>query len=271
MILHNLKRYFNKATTPPSINVFWWKQKKNFGDLFTPELINKHGAEANWTHESQTDLVGVGSLMHLVPTSFSGTFLGTGLIRNQKLCFPNAKYAAVRGELTKTNLQLDSSVITGDMGLLADDLLEVNHNCKYEIGVVPHFVDYQHPWIKFIRSHCKDHINIIDVRNSAKFVTEEISKCRRIYSSSLHGLIAADSLGIPNTWVKLSDKVLGGGFKFHDYNSSLDFVQTACEINSENVRPEKIDQKLAFKSLDTIRNKKNQLRSILTTVINSAT
>jgi hypothetical protein len=38
-----------------------------------------------------------------------------------------------------------------------------------------------------------------------------------VLSSSLHGLIAADALGVPNAWIGLSDALRGGDFKFRDY------------------------------------------------------
>lgn len=261
--MFDLKNRLIQAFSPsPLIDVFWWKQKKNFGDLLTPELINKYGGVPNWMPAEETKLVGVGSLMHLIPKQFDGTFLGTGLIREQKLRFENANFAAVRGESTKKNLGLSKDIPTGDLGLLADRLLNSGTSPDYEIGLVPHFVDFNHPWVNFIRHHCKEHVNIIDVRNSAEYVTSEISKCRRIYSSSLHGLIVADSLGLPNVWVELSDKVIGGGFKFHDYNSSINFEQNPVEIKP-NMLPTDVDKGIAFKSQAIILKKKEELNLIL--------
>ena len=60
----------------------------------------------------------------------------------------------------------------------------------------------------------------IDIQAGVEKVVEEVVKCRRIISSSLHGIILADALGIENKWV-YSDFVLGGGFKFRDYAASL--------------------------------------------------
>ena len=38
----------------------------------------------------------------------------------------------------------------------------------------------------------------------------------------MHGRIIAEAYRIPFEWIKLSDKVLGNGFKFEDYLSATD-------------------------------------------------
>jgi pyruvyltransferase len=40
-----------------------------------------------------------------------------------------------------------------------------------------------------------------------------------VLSSSLHGLVIADSLRIPNQWAKLSTLIIGDDYKFVDYYS----------------------------------------------------
>jgi hypothetical protein len=44
-----------------------------------------------------------------------------------------------------------------------------------------------------------------------------IAGCEFIASSSLHGLIAADALGIPNWRLSFSAGITGGDYKFRDY------------------------------------------------------
>ena len=50
----------------------------------------------------------------------------------------------------------------------------------------------------------------------------QIGSCRRIVTSSLHGMIAADAFGIPRR-VEICSKMErdGGDFKFRDYSASI--------------------------------------------------
>ena len=63
---------------------------------------------------------------------------------------------------------------------------------------------------------------IIDPSNNNPLETATlIASCNFIISSSLHGLIAADSLNIPHVWMKISNKIIGGNWKFNDYFLSM--------------------------------------------------
>lgn len=48
-------------------------------------------------------------------------------------------------------------------------------------------------------------------------VLDQICSCEYIASSSLHGLIMSEAYDIPNLWIELSGKLMGGHFKFHDF------------------------------------------------------
>jgi pyruvyltransferase len=47
-------------------------------------------------------------------------------------------------------------------------------------------------------------------------------ECKIVLSSSLHGLVLADSFQIPNKRIVLSNNIIGGDFKFKDYYSGID-------------------------------------------------
>jgi pyruvyltransferase len=50
----------------------------------------------------------------------------------------------------------------------------------------------------------------------------------------LHGLVFADSLGVPNKWIYLTDKLAGGSFKFHDYYSVFHIYDEVAYLFNEN-------------------------------------
>jgi len=93
---------------------------------------------------------------------------------------------------------------------------------SYKLGIIPHIVDLEHPIVEQIRREHPE-ILIINLANYEKWtdVIDEICSCERILSSSLHGLIVSDAYGIPNCWIELSGKILGGYFKYRDYGSSV--------------------------------------------------
>ena len=50
---------------------------------------------------------------------------------------------------------------------------------------------------------------------------DEVLSCNMILSTSLHGIIIGDAYEIPSYRISLSDKLIGGDFKFNDYYSSV--------------------------------------------------
>lgn len=199
------------------ISTFWYKSVPNFGDFITPELVKHYGAEPVYTRAESAALISTGSILDMTPDSFSGCILGSGFILEEtNKTFPNAHVASVRGELTKGKLNL-KDVVLGDPGLLLGELYEAKDTTS-TVGIIPHYVDKNDIRIKRLGAMHRD-VKIINVQLSPEEVFHEISTCQYILSSSLHGVIAADSLGIRNGWISLSDKVIGNGFKFHDHFS----------------------------------------------------
>ena len=90
---------------------------------------------------------------------------------------------------------------------------------RYDVGIVPHYEDKNHPWVD--RVGADPSVRIIDVTGDVFDFVREIKSCDIIIASSLHGLICADAYGVPSLWMELSDKVVGEGFKFRDYFASV--------------------------------------------------
>lgn len=163
---------------------------------------------------------------------------GTGFISYKEKDTPfyrrNMKFCAVRGELSKRRvenlLNKTLNIPTGDAGILSSYLLKEKVEKKYKVGIIAHFKEQDEPvFQKLLENY--EQSTYIDVRQHPSIVIKQIAECETIISSSLHGLIIADSLHIPNIHIVVSNKLLGDGFKFDDYYSAYGLKHPYLEIN----------------------------------------
>jgi pyruvyltransferase len=211
-----------------TVNISWWnKDGKNWGDALNPVLA-KHisGKNINWvkTGEKSNEqrYYCIGSILQSSMSEGSEIW-GTGLMRYEhKLKVKPKKIHAVRGPLTRDSLieqGFDCPEVYGDPALLYPRFYNPMHiKKKHKIGIIPHYIDAKNPWIQRCKKYGVKIINILDPVNK---VVDEILECEKIAASCLHGIIAADAYGVPSTWIELSDKVHGKGFKFRDYFMSV--------------------------------------------------
>jgi pyruvyltransferase len=224
-----------------TIKVYYWKKKVNFGDLITPSLLKYFGYVPVFSKpDKNAELISTGSLMEHIKPGFNGYILGTGAIDEKtRNTFPNAKILGLRGKFTKQNLNVNKEIVLGDPGLISSILLEKRSAKEYKLGIVPHFSDIQNEYVRALEKKYPSEILVIDVRNEPEHVLSQMDKCSHILSSSLHGLICADSLGIPNKWIKLS-QLLGNDFKFKDYYSVFGVEPQPLIINGSETPDELI-------------------------------
>lgn len=198
-------------------NVWWVKQDKNFGDLLTPIILDFFDIKFNFSSVKAADLLCVGSIARHARDN--AMVLGSGMINSRKEKLnPNADWRFVRGPYTRQRI-LDCGgecpEIYGDAAMLLPLICRAEGK-QHKIGIVPHFVDYEYVKEKY------PNYNVINVVNSDPLVVaKEISKCEKIISSSLHGIIAAHAYNIPAAWVKFSDKIKGDDIKFKDHYAAL--------------------------------------------------
>jgi pyruvyltransferase len=150
---------------------------------------------------------------------------------------------ALRGSITKKALEdkfrVKLEVPLGDPALLMPNIYPASIDKTYKFGIVPHYVDENHSIVNIIESIGGCVINVSLPVN--KFI-EQLTKCKVILSSSMHGLILADAYDIPNVRLVLSENIVGGDYKFNDYYSTTDIPnesQNKCEVN-ENVTSDDI-------------------------------
>lgn len=155
---------------------------------------------------------------------------GTGLIAEKfPVVRPHAIYA-VRGKLTRDEViaqGIDCPEVYGDPALLMAELFPRACRGEFEVGVVPHYADLN---VEFLEKAKNEGAVLINPLQPLDLFLAQLTKCKKVISSSLHGIIFAHAYGIPAVWVRLSDRVIGAGFKFRDYYSSIGFdpVDTPC-------------------------------------------
>lgn len=200
-----------------------WSTSKNWGDALNPYLIEKLSGRSVRYDENQHcwKHLAIGSILHRADRYSliwgSGMIAPNALPRSQ----PHAIYA-VRGPLTRKSLinaGIPCPAVFGDPALLLPRYFNPPREVKWKIGVIPHYVDEDHPWIQSIRG--EEGVRIINVRSGIEEFVHKVLSCEVILSSSLHGLICADSYRIPNRRLRLSDGITGGSFKFNDYYGGI--------------------------------------------------
>ena len=192
---------------------------------------------------------------------------GTGFVnyknKDEKL-YKNTTFCAVRGELSKRRIEKilgkKLNIPTGDAGILASYLLKNEKiEKKYNVGIIAHYKEKNEPIFQELLKKF-DNSTFIDVQDTPYNVTKRISECNVIISSSLHGLIIADSLNIPNIHIVVTDNLLGDGFKFDDYYSAYGVKHNFVDLNKEkidNLDRIKKDYKITKKMVE--EKKKNML------------
>lgn len=204
------------------MKIYYWKEKKNFGDLIASHLLKRFaGLDSTWSPAKDSELVLMGSVLEHLPEDWSGVVAGAGKLHEKtKLKLNNAKILALRGPLTAKGIKGD--FVLGDPGLLADELVPLPEK-KYNLGLVPHWTDRE---LELNPTFLKYNPKIIRVSDDPLKVISEIGQCRKIVSSSLHGIILADAFAIPRR-VEIAPRMLshphqeGGLFKWKDYMASI--------------------------------------------------
>lgn len=223
---------------------FYWWDGQNVGDLVTPyflrEVCGYDDLEDFYVPEdklpplpSKVDrllsffitraperrvdaAISCGSIMRLARPGVS--VYGSG-IRDRDQHVRQAQYHSVRGPLTRARILeagFDCPPIYGDPALLLSRYY--TPTCESEsakLGIMPHLSDYDDVLsvytdinnVKIINMECGD----------IEHVIEEMVTCDYVISSSLHGIIFANSYSKPVRWIKFSDRVYGDDTKFYDH------------------------------------------------------
>lgn len=187
------------------IRAFWYLSN-NFGDNLNHFLLKnifKKEVVFAWVRD-KPHLILCGSIIS--ECNNWTRVIGAGLGAEYQRVNPMADIVVVRGHKTAELVNKDAAV--GDPALVLPLFYQSKAKKQYDAAIIPHWLDYEYVIGKFPSHH------IIDPFLPVKEFVDEVSKCDRIISSSLHGLIVADAYGVPNAWMDIAG---GDQFKYHDY------------------------------------------------------
>ena len=233
--------------------MFWWKSSvgKNFGDELSPVIIERILGRKirHKSHKSsEKNLMALGSVLHFAKNG--DVIWGSGFREDPSLenRFQNLDVRAVRGPRTREfllNMGIDCPEIYGDPAILMGQLFPEYKQEKiiYDYIIIPNigeigcFMLYK---------------NVVLPTEPWNQVVQKITQSRLVISSSLHGLIVAESFRIPArllkmTWgeslLKYQDYYESSGRPTFQYATS---VQKALQMGGEE--PSYIDSKALIAS-----------------------
>ncbi len=188
---------------------------------------------------------------------------GSGFLHdynNRGVYRENLKVCAVRGAKTQQKLKDLTGkfydVPLADAGLLIEMLMDDKPEKKYKIGLIPHMWHQQEPAVVDMAG--RDGVHLIDIKQTPQKVANEIAECETIASTSLHGLVFADALHIPNMHIIGDAPLRGGNFKFEDYYSSFGIEDNVCVLSKHIPTAEEIIDSYRV-DYDLVEQKKKQL------------
>lgn len=266
-----------------NLKLYYYNGRPNFGDMLNEEVLSTiFKLKFEFSTFQNADLCGIGSILDKLVTNSNINEVdkerqnnceinkpfhiwGTGLMYDYDNIDQNVVRLliihALRGEKTRKRLSdiigKEISCVLADPGILSPMIVKPCEK-KYHVGLVPHHWDVDEEIFEKMLDYYPNSI-FIDVHDEPKKVLKEISMCEYIISTSLHGLIVADSYGIPNCWCEITDKVEGKRFKFHDYFSSFGTDRECFDLRDGKLPDIENDFKCNFKSIDQLNTKQKEL------------
>lgn len=205
--------------------VFWWSPsgnlagKDNVGDTLGPAIVNIIASRkgcSRWRSGFKCRVFAVGSTLHYADDNDVVWGAGVnGKIPEEAHRFRALDVRAVRGPRTKQFLQrrgVSCPDVFGDPGVLCSTLWPVESSSSQErITYVPHFRED-------MSRHKGSELKVLQVlspfSNMFRFF-ETVASSSLVLSSSLHGIVIAESYGVPAILVENeSGETL---FKYADY------------------------------------------------------
>lgn len=195
---------------------------KNFGDALGPYIVEKittKKIQPTNKYSIREYYLSVGSI--LGGANKNAIIWGSGILYKNQIIKKPKKILAIRGPKTRERLLelgFECPEIYGDPALLLPKFYQPKSIKNFDLGVIPHYVDYEETLFKFKNIN---NVKIINLLDPIEKVVDDIFSCNKTISSSLHGIIVSHAYNIPSMWVEFSKKLAGDGVKFEDYFLSV--------------------------------------------------
>lgn len=222
-ILRNQLTIDNTRVKKNEVNLEWWDGSKNLGDSLSEVVFRwmllQRGLSGDEKTKKTIHLMGIGSLIGM--GRFDATVWGSGILNFLQIynVAKQSRYRkydvrAVRGPITRKILienGYNCPAIMGDPAILMPLIYQPQKAEKcYDISIIQHWKYNDNKLNKLSEYH---HINI--ETDDYKSFVDELVKSKRIISSSLHGIILAETYGIPA--VLLNTGIDEEMIKFYDW------------------------------------------------------
>lgn len=203
------------------VNLEWWNKKQNLGDVLSPIvyewMLEQEGIDKEQNIGKTVHMLGIGSVIGM--GRFDAVVWGSGIhtfktIRDIVNQMKYRKYdvRAVRGPVTASVLEAcgyKCPKVYGDPAILMPEIYSpLKVEKKYKVSVILH-IEHQN-------IQKPEDMHYINMKTTEyKKVIDEIVSSEKIISSSLHGIILAETYGIPAVFLKagMEDEML----KFYDW------------------------------------------------------
>lgn len=223
----------------------------NVGDIYGKFLVkNLINDKVIQTYHGKDVFQIVGSLIR--DSMDNSIILGTGILTKKDQIKSFQDCHLVRGKISLNKIKESHpdfdycNVVLGDPGLTLSYFIDRKIPKKYDYGIVLHYLD-DSIINEYFTNECLGKVRIINVNNPDVIdFSNQMLSCKKILSSSLHGIIFSHSLGIEAYWIRLDkSKLPVDDVKYYDYLSIYD-------MDHENVC-NTINTKLEYNDLKSLK------------------
>lgn len=220
LLFRNAYCRHGKRAQKKKVNLEYFDSELNLGDVLSPIIckwmLEREGIPVDKKVKHTRHLMAVGSILG-GNGFFDATVWGSGIKSfyqisslGKRKYFQKLDIRAVRGPLTREALLAcgyQCPMVFGDPAVLMPLIYEPENRTPKGVGVILHFKQ---------KMQIPQSLKTIDIStDDYKLFIDQLCSCEKIISSSLHGIILAETYGIPAIF-------LGAGrsselFKYYDW------------------------------------------------------